>query len=446
MSPAGPPWWSSVIALIFVLLGDVNIVAQVISMFFMVTYGTICLISFLEHFAADPSYRPSFRSKWYISLFGAAACLWLMFKMSLPYAVVAILVMTGLYFWIAYHNPARRGLAVIFQGAIFQISRQLQVFLQKSGQKSSMDRWRPSVVCISSHSFERLDAFNLLRWIGQRFGFGTYIHYLPGYLSRETVADSREIFQRLVRQTDVSHSNIYIDTLVSPSYTTAVAQVAQLPGISGKENNLILFEFSRQDGEGLTDIIDNYRLLLASGFDVCILGSTSRGYGYRREIHVWITPEDFDNVSLMILLAYIILGHPDWEGGQIKLFAAFPATEIDEQKESLHTMIREGRLPISARNIELLATDTGTSRKELIHRQSRDADLLILGFIGEALQHQKEKLFEGFDELGNILWVNTKKEILINRETSGEQNGKAEAVESNESDPEEVVATGPAPD
>jgi len=410
------------IALVFVLLGDVNIVAQVISMFFMVTYGTICLISFLEHFAADPSYRPAFRSKWYISLFGAAACLWLMFKMSLPYAIVAILVMAALYLWIAYHNPARRGLAVIFQGAIFQISRQLQVFLQKSGQKSAIDRWRPSVVCISSHSFERLDAFNLLRWIGHRFGFGTYIHYLPGYLSRESVEDSQEIFQRLVHLTDVSHSNIYIDTLISPSYTTAVAQVAQLPGISGKENNLVLFEFSRQNSDDLADIIDNYRLLLASGFDVCILGSTSRDYGYRREIHVWITPEDYDNVTLMILLAYIIMGHPDWEGGQIKLFAAFPETEIEEQKESLHKLIREGRLPISARNIELLATDAGTSRKELIHRQSRDADLIILGFIGEVLQHQKEKLFEGYDELGNILWVNTKKEILINREQDNDGN------------------------
>ena len=433
------------IALVFVLLGNVNIVAQVISMFFMVTYGTICLISFLEHFAADPSYRPAFRSKWYISFFGAAACLWLMFKMSMPYAIFAILVMAGLYFWIGYHNPERRGLAVIFQGAIFQVSRQLQVFLQKSGQKSSMDRWRPSVVCISSHSFERLDAFNLLRWIGQRFGFGTYIHYLPGYLSRETVAHSREIFQRLVRLTDVSHSNIYIDTLISPSYTTAVAQVAQLPGISGKENNLILFEFSRQDGEGLTDIIDNYRLLLASGFDVCILGSTSRGYGYRREIHVWITPEDFDNASLMILLAYIIMGHPDWLGGQIKLFAAFPATEIDEQKESLHTLIREGRLPISARNIELLATDAGTSRKDLIRRQSRDADLLILGFIGEALQHQKAKIFEDFDELGNILWVNTKNEILINREPGGEQNGVTATVEAPDEGTDEVKADDSAP-
>ncbi|MBU1640721.1 MAG: amino acid permease, partial [Proteobacteria bacterium] len=170
------------IALLFVLLGDVDFVAQVISMFFMVTYGAICLISFLEHFAADPSYRPAFRSKWYISLFGAVACLWLMFKMSLPYAVVAILVMTALYLWIGYHNPARRGLAAIFQGAIFQVSRQLQVFLQKSSQKSDEERWRPSVVCISSSSFERLDAFNLLRWIAHRFGFGTYIHYLPGYL------------------------------------------------------------------------------------------------------------------------------------------------------------------------------------------------------------------------------------------------------------------------
>ncbi len=428
------------IALLFVLLGDVNFVAQVISMFFMVTYGAICLISFLEHFAADPSYRPSFRSKWYISLFGAVACLWLMFEMSLPYAVISILVMTALYLWIGYHNPERRGLAAIFQGAIFQISRQLQVFLQKSGQQSNDERWRPAVVCISANSFERLDAFNLLRWIAHRFGFGTYIHYLPGYLSRETVASSREIMQRLVRLTDVSRSNIYIDTLISPSYTTAVAQVAQLPGISGKENNLILFEFSRQNEEELADIIDNYRMLLATGFDVCILGSTSRDYGYRREIHIWITPEDYDNASLMILLAYIIMGHPDWEGGQIKLMAAFPEAEIDEQKENLHLMIKEGRLPISARNIELLATDSGSPRKELIRRQSRDADLIILGFIGEALHHQKEKLFAGYDELGNILWVNTKKEILMNRDEPSDRNGNgtapADAAEDADAEPD----------
>ncbi|MBU0675997.1 MAG: amino acid permease [Proteobacteria bacterium] len=422
--PASEPRNSSIvvicIATVFVMMGDVNVVAQVISMFFMVTYGSICLISFLEHFAADPSYRPAFRSKWYISLFGAMACIWLMFKMSMSYAIVSILVMVALYLWISYNNPDRRGLASIFQGAIFQISRQLQVFLQKSSRHTTEERWRPSVVCISNHSFERLNAFNLLRWIAHRFGFGTYIHYLEGYLSRDSVAISQDVFQRLVRLTDVSHSNIYVDTLTSPSYTTAVAQVAQLPGISGKENNLMLFEFAQDHPEDLTDIITNFRMVAASGFDVCILGSTSRDYGFHREIHVWITPDDFDNAVLMILLAYIILGHPDWDEGEIKLFATFPTDEIDEQKERLLGLIRDGRLPISAKNVELIPADTGTGRKQLICRQSRDADLIILGLVGEALLHEKEKIFKGYEALGNILWVNTKKEIQLSREETSE--------------------------
>ena len=42
--------------------------------------------------------------------------------------------------------------------------------------------------------------------------------------------------------------------MVSPSYTTAIAQVAQTPGISGKENNTVLFEFSKKSPEGLDDI------------------------------------------------------------------------------------------------------------------------------------------------------------------------------------------------
>jgi amino acid transporter len=44
------------VAFVFVLIGGLNAVAGIISMFFMVTYGSLCLISFLQHFAADPSY------------------------------------------------------------------------------------------------------------------------------------------------------------------------------------------------------------------------------------------------------------------------------------------------------------------------------------------------------------------------------------------------------
>ena len=49
----------ALIVFVFVAIGSVNFVALIISMFFMITYGFLCLVSFLEHFAGNPSYRPT---------------------------------------------------------------------------------------------------------------------------------------------------------------------------------------------------------------------------------------------------------------------------------------------------------------------------------------------------------------------------------------------------
>ncbi len=110
---------TALIALGFVAVGDVDFVARIISMIFMVTYGSLCTISFLEHFAAGPSYRPLFRSRWYISLFGALACLGLMFSMSPIYAAVSLVLLAIVYFVISYHRPDRRGLASLLSGGLF---------------------------------------------------------------------------------------------------------------------------------------------------------------------------------------------------------------------------------------------------------------------------------------------------------------------------------------
>ena len=232
------------IAFIFVLMGGLDVVAQIISMFFMVTYGSLCLISFLQHFAADPAYRPTFKSKWYFSLFGAIACFGLMFFMNPFYAFLALMLMVLFYLFVSYSNKDKRNLAVIFQGVIFQISRSLRIFIQKA-EKEKVISWRPSVVCISANSFDRFAAFDFLRWISQKYGFGTYIHKIDGYLSKSTDAEAETAKARLIKMTETSKSNIYIDTLVSPSFTSAIAQVIQLPGISGTENNLLMFEFSK---------------------------------------------------------------------------------------------------------------------------------------------------------------------------------------------------------
>ncbi|WP_346862195.1 amino acid permease [uncultured Draconibacterium sp.] len=400
-----------IIALVFVIIGDVDFVAQIISMFFMVTYGAICLISFLEHFAADPAYRPTFRSNWYVSLLGALFSFWLMFKMNATYAAVSVIIMGVIYYVIMLNNEENQGLNKLFRGVIFQLSRKLQIMLQRADNDKDKS-WRPFGVCISHDTFKRRSAFDIMRWISYKYGFGTYIHFIKGLLNEKTTEESKQVLNRLIQLSSGSKNRVYLDTIISPSYTSAIAQVVQLSGISGKGNNLILFEFSRTDPGNLKEITGNYSLVESAGFDICILNTSYKSFGYKNEIHIWISPEDYVNANLMILLGYIILGHPDWKKGKIKIFALYPEEAIEEKRKQLLELIKAGRLPISPSNISMVQFETG-NRKNVIMKYSADADLTIIGFSSEALKNIEE-LSEGYNDLGNILFVSSNRAKAIN--------------------------------
>ncbi len=399
------------IAFFFVVIGDVDFVAQIISMFFMVTYGAICLISFMEHFAADPAYRPTFRSRWQFSAIGALFSFWLMFQMNATYAAVSLVIMSLIYYVIMINNEENSGLNKLFRGVIFQLSRQLQILLQRADSESDKS-WRPFGVCISHDTFKRRSAFDIMRWISYKYGFGTYIHFIKGLLNEKTTEESKKVLDRLIQLSAGSKNRVYLDTIISPSYTSAIAQVVQLSGISGKGNNLILFEFSRTDPGNLKEISGNYQIVESAGFDICILNTSYKSFGYKNEIHIWISPEDYVNANLMILLGYIILGHPDWKKGKIKIFALYPEEDIENKRRQLMELIKTGRLPISPANISMVPFDSG-NRKNVITKYSADADLTIIGFTTDALKSMDE-FNEDYGDLGNILFVSSNRAKAIN--------------------------------
>jgi len=397
-----------IIAFVFVGFGSVNIVAGIITMFFLVTYGSLCLISFLNHFGADPSYRPRFKSRWYISLAGFVMSIWLMFKINTAYAIAAGLIMALIYSYISARNKHRKGLEVIFQGAIHQLARKIQIYLQKS-KKVSSSSWRPSVVCVSRHSFERGKPFELINWISHRYGFATYIHLIDGYFSKATYEESNRLLSELIERSDSKKSNVYVDTLISPSYTSAIAQIIQLPSISGMENNMILFEYDKNNPGELKQIIENYSLVRAGNFDVCIFGCSSKPVNFKKGIHVWIKPTDTENSTLMILLSYVIHGHPDWHNSHIKIFSICREAERDLVRKQLLGLIQKGQLPISPNNIEIICSGADLSSKYLINEKSAGAALTLIGFRSEQLKHAHEEVFKGYDSIGDVIFVNANK-------------------------------------
>lgn len=397
------------IAVVFVALGNVNSVAEVISMFFMVTYGALCLISFLNHFGSSPSYRPSFKSRWYLSLMGFVVSIWVMFKINTPYALLAFALMTGVYFYLNSYHKYRKGFASVFSNAIFQLNRNLQVFLQKKSTKKSFSEWRPSAICISKDSFDRDRAFSLLDWISYKYGFGTYLHRIEGYYSKATHLQAEEEMQKLNKIVRRKDSHVYVDTIISPSYTSAIAQAIQIPGIAGMENNMVIFEYDKEKDDNLEFIIENYALVNSGDFDVLILASSRREMKFKNGIHIWISSADSENANLLILLSFIITGHPDWKKADIKIFDVCKPEEEAKVRKEMEELVTTGRLPITTANIEVIPQKTDVSAKSLVNLKSFDAALTMIGFRKETIKHSGTDLFKGYENLGTVLFVNAHK-------------------------------------
>ena len=83
------------------------------------------------------------------------------------------------------------------------------------------------------------------------------------------------------------------------------------------------------------------------------------------------------------------------------------------KKEKLKELIKQGRLPISLANINLISADRDRETREIIGEISVDADLTIVGFRHEQLKTEGYKLYTGYDRLGNILFVSANKKKVI---------------------------------
>jgi hypothetical protein len=311
-------------------------------------------------------------------------------------------------------NKKQKGLVNIFKGALFQLNRRLQIFMQKHQSSMESEEWRPAAVCMSPNSFKREKIFDLMCWISHRHGFGTYFHLIEGYYGKQTHAESQKILKELIDSQKERISTLYIDTMISPSYTSAITQVIQTPSISGMENNMIVFEYDKNNPKELNRILENIHLVRAGDFDICIFGNCITPIKYRNGIHVWIRTTDEKNTNLMILLGYIIMAHPDWKKSYIKIFNICAEGQSKEAKRELEDLIATGRLPITLTNIEIITLSENQTTDEVIVERSHDAGLTIIGFHEDAPKHGQAEYFTRFNDLGDVLFVNAVQSKKIN--------------------------------
>jgi hypothetical protein len=144
----------------------------------------------------------------------------------------------------------------------------------------------------------------------------------------------------------------------------------------------------------------------------------------------------------MILLAYILIGHPEWKDCQIRVFDVVEQGSANTT-DGLEELIATGRLPISANNIQKVTKPESKNFSEVVCAGSVDADLIILGLSLKKMRKDNGAFMAGFTCTQDMLFVRAGQKILISADESeedlaeslGEQNPAEARPDANLTEP-----------
>ena len=111
------------------------------------------------------------------------------------------------------------------------------------------------------------------------------------------------------------------------------------------------------------------------------------------------------NTGRMILLAFIIMGHPQWQGSEISVFTALPSDSMELRREELARLIHHGRIPVSMSNVTVMEMEPGKMVQDYMEEHSRTADLVMTGFSADDFCRQGAALFEACPRIPFIVFA-----------------------------------------
>ena len=341
------------IALGTIALGNLNAIAPVVSMFFLISYGLLNYATFVEARAKSPSFRPRFRLfDARLSLLGALGCLGGMLAIHPTAGAIAGALVFAVHQYVSRTVSVERW-ADSARSQLFQHVRQDLLGIAREPEHPRY--WRPVLLAFSDHRERRRRILQFATWLEGGSGLTTLVHLAAG--EEPGAGRRRQALEEELRE-EVRRFGLpaFVRAVVSSDPRIAVPTLLQSYGLGPlRPNTALLNWFDRRDvpdGEaGLRNYGEYLRVALRFGCNVVILAAGEVDFerveatpSRERTIDVWHR----DNASgrLMLLLAYLTTRTEIWSDASIRLLASMPE-EGEERKtamERLEEMLRDARI------------------------------------------------------------------------------------------------------
>jgi amino acid transporter len=362
------------IALVTIWAGDLDVVAPVITMFFLNTYGVVNLAAGVQLLVDNPSFRPSFKLPWWLPLAGALGCYGTMFLIHTPATIVAIVVSIAIYVHLE-RRSLERTWGDVRSGFWFALAR--RALVQLDNVTWHVKNWRPSILVFTGQPHNREHLVEMAEWLSTGKGIVTFVQLVPGdtekLMKSGAIGEAKLEIERYIRDRGMQ---AFGTSIAADSFVAGSDVIMQSHGVGGLSSNAILMGMGGTV-EGLTVQMHKVRRAALFGKSVMMLRyHPERGWGKRSTIDVWWGGMG-SNAPLMLLLAHLVETHRDWTGATIRLLQV-----VDDESKSEASLVELNKLLEEVRvkaEPKVLVKEEGVRVGDIIRRESTPTDLTLLG-------------------------------------------------------------------
>ena len=363
------------------LLGGLNPVAKLITMFFLVIYLTINTVVAIEQGLGLLAFRPTFDIPRWVPIIGIICCTLALFIISPTFALIALGIVLGLYIYLTSRRlltPWQTVRSSIFVSLADWASKKVARVANEPNERA----WKPDVLVPVTSRGQLDGAFRFLRLLTEPKGSLKIIGVRPGQEDEPGPAgQGLDTLPNITRSFQAQELMATSSVIEAPSLVEGIAMSSSVLRGSAFRPNILFGLAHRHDEATLQQFVD---IATRDEMGVALLFEhPEAALGQEKRINIWASDQSpewelglrLPNLDLSVLLGYQIFSQ--WKGDLRLLTTCHNIEEVENARGYLQRLIEDARLPKNTQTW----VESGQFTTKL--REAPEADLNVLGLAQE---------------------------------------------------------------
>jgi amino acid transporter len=381
-----------------ILVGDLNAIAGIVTMFYLTAYGFINLAFVLEKWASA-DFRPAFKIPSWIGILGFVTSFMVMYSLDMP-AMLGAFVILGFIFYLIRRKQLHLAMDDIWPSVLASIIR--WTLTRSKNMHLTEANWRANILLFSGGKTSRPHLVEFSKFIAGKYGMISNFDLVLNPRARRLFPSHHQAIPEEEMEGDEA---IFKRRQVCNDIYGAMESLAATYGFSGMEPNTVMLGWGRHTKDPLR-FAQMLRYFEDLDLNILVLDyDKTKGFGNYRQVDVWLRGGSNNGNLIFSLLKFI---HTDYAWHN----AVFRILLITRDKSKKPAIIKRIQTLLSQHRIQaqvvVIVKDKSKEVHDIIKSQSAGADLIIMGMA--EVQRSREKDFieradSLYNDLGTLLLV-----------------------------------------